>query len=204
MSFFSAFFFIFAVFLVIIFVLVLLLRKAKYGSALGSLASTFYGGIPIIDKAGTGNIAEVMGYEQHPVTGKIRLRINFPDLFREGQTPFVFDPEDFNPSLERIDWEHYTGNIICYWDFERRKDFRDNATYALTYQVSQLKKANAITWRMGKDLLEFLEKEKIDKSKESDNLYRAKALKVLKSIVQETNVDNVTPSDMDSDGGMFE
>lgn len=186
----------------LIFFLLLLLRLAKYGTPLGSLASTLQGGIPIIDKAGKGEIGEVVGWQQHPTTNLIRLRLNYIDKFSEGQTGFIFQEEDFDPNLSQIDWQHYAGNIICFYDFERRKDFRDSATLNLTRQIKQLRNQIVIHKRMGKDLLEYFEKQKVTEAKEGQNIYNAKALKTLRSLVDEQNVEDVKPGG--SDDEMFD
>lgn len=201
MSFMSGIGWSFLVIMGLFFVLIVLLRFAKYGTVLGSLASTFMGGIAIIDKSGKGDIAECVGYDQHPQTGKIRLRLNFIDKFTEGQTPFIFEEEDFDPPLSQIDWTHYAGTIICYYDFERRKDYRDNITLNLTDQVKKMKGMIMIYKRVGKDFLEMVEKQKITEAKESQNLHHAKAYKALKGLVEESNVEDIKSGDGE---GMFD
>ncbi len=199
MSFFGTFGLVFSIFIGLLFAILLLLRIAKYGTPLGSLASTLQGGIPIIDKAGRGDIAEVVGWQQHPVTKMIRLRLNYIDKFAEGQTGYIFKEEDFDPNLSQIDWQHYAGTIICFYDFERNRDFRDTATLNLSRQVMQLKNQIIIYKRMGKDLLEHFEKKKVTEAKEGQNIFNAKALKTLKSLVEEQNVEEVKPGGGDDD-----
>lgn len=198
MGFFSTFGVVFCVVMGLFFVLILLLRFAKYGSILGSLAATFAGGIPIIDKAGMGDIAECTGHVQHPITKKIRLRLNYIDKFSEGQTPYIFDEDDFYPPLSMIDWSHYAGTIICFKDFEGRRDFREVSTLAITDQNKKLRRQIQIYKRAGVSLLEHFEGQKVEEAKEGKNLYNAKVYKAIKTLVEEQNVDTVEPNENDS------
>lgn len=203
MAFSDGFMIVFVAIFLLLFIIILLLRFAKHGSVLGSLAQTFQGGITIIDKAGTGDVAELVDFDRNDATGKIRLFVNFVDKFTEGQTGFVFEDTDFYPPLQLIDWHHYNGTIILYKDFEGRTEYRDSATMNLTTQIQQLKRQNIIYKRMGIDILQVFEGTKIKEEKENQNLHQAKMLKSIKSLVSETNVEEVSGSE-ESEGGMFD
>jgi len=190
----------FMVALLVIFGLIFLLRIAKFGTVMGSLASTMQGGIPIIDKAGSGDIAEVITYDQHPLTKKIKLRLNYIDKFTEGQTGYWFDEEDFYPTLKSIagGWDNYHGTILLYKDFSNECDYRNNSIKSLTEEIKQLKNMVSVYQRVGVDMINKIEKKKISDEHENEMFTDAKRLKVLKSIVNDTDtaqVDNTSKGD---------
>jgi len=204
-GFFGTFGLLFLMGMGIIMAIVVFLRYAKYGSVFGSIASTMQGGIPIIDKDGSGDIAELIAYDQHPETKLIRLKLNYCDKFSEGQTPYQFVEEDFYPALSQVagSWDNYHGTIRLFWDFEHRRDYREAHVHAMTEQIKMMKGMILTYKRVSKDVLEYLEQQKVKESRKSEAFEGAKQLKALKSIVEEVNVDTVTPSG-DPDAGMVD
>ncbi|MEK6880001.1 MAG: hypothetical protein AABY22_10355 [Nanoarchaeota archaeon] len=181
--------------------LIILIRRAKYGTVLSSLKSTALGGIPIIDKDGNGDVGELMQWEQHPMTKKIRLRVNIPDKFTEFNTPFIFDPHDFYPTYRPGYWEHYIGAIRLLKDFEGREDYRSSMVLNLTEQNQKLKSVIHIYKRNIPSLLEYIEGTKIKDIKKDEIMDMTKMLKTMKTITDEVNVDNVT---LTQESEMFE
>ncbi len=180
---------IFFIFIFVIMGLLLLTRFAKYGSAFGSFKSTMLGGIPVIDKGGNGEVAELMQWHQHPITKKIRLRINIPDKFTEFNTPYIFDAIDFYPIYKAGYWEHYSGAITLYKDFEGREDYRNNQILNLAEQNLRLRTVVNIYKRNIPAMLEYLEGQKLKDVKKDETLDIVKMLKTMRTITDEVNVD---------------
>jgi hypothetical protein len=149
----------------------------------GNLLMTLRGGVPLVDKAGTGKICELTDYEVNEVSGKARLRLNY---FGSGikQTGFWFDPElDFFPGLDKVRWEDYSGTITCYKDLETgQKDYRDDELKNLTHKFKLLVKANTIYKRAGIEVLNYFEKTKIESVQEKEAFKHGKALNAIKKL----------------------
>lgn len=182
---------------------VLLMRKAKYGSMFYSLSQTMLGGSPIADKNGTGDLAELISYDTNPHTNLIALKLNFPEKMSTIQTGFIFQPEDFNINPLMFPWEHHNGVIICFWDFERKQNFADVTVKNLTHQLQIYRQHTGILQRTSRAISESIEMRNVPEAKVASDIGMAQGLKVIKDIVTETNVENVTPQG-DEDDDMFE
>lgn len=164
-------------------IIVAIIVIVKFGSK-GAILASLRGGVPMVDKAGTGKICELLDYEENLATGKVRLRINF---FGEGgikQTGFWFDPHlDFYPSIDMVRWEDYMGTIICYRDLETgQKDYRNEEMKFMEEKVKSLMRANRIYKRAGVEVLEYFEKQKIDTQQEKEVIKYSKALNAIKKL----------------------
>jgi len=166
--------------IVILATIVILVKFVSKGTLLASLR----GGVPLVDKAGTGKICELLDYEENISTHKVRLRINF---FGDGgikQTGFWFDPKlDFYPSIDQVRWEDYMGTIICYKDLETgSKDYRDDEMKFMEEKVKSLMRANRVYKRIGIEVYEYFEKQKVEPSQEKEVVKYSKALNAIKKL----------------------
>jgi hypothetical protein len=150
----------------------------------GSFLATLRGGVPMVDKAGTGKICELIEYEKNESTGKVRLFLNY---LGKGitQTGFWFDPDlDFYPSLARVRWEDYMGTIVCYRDFETgRNDFREESSKHLLEEYKALAKYVHTTKKRISDQLKVLDTEGTKTGEEKEVFKHSKALNAIKKLV---------------------
>jgi len=164
---------------VIILVIIIILRFMGKGSVIASLR----GGVPMVDKAGTGKICELINYEENQVTGKVRLQINY---FSGGmkQTGFWYDPKtDFYPNLEQVRWEDYMGTIICYKDLETgQKDYRSDEVKHLTEKMKMMMQINKVYKSASSDIINYFEKQKVEKEEEKEAFKHSKALNAIKKL----------------------
>ena len=165
--------------LLILVIIIIVIRIWSKGSILASLR----GGVPLIDRAGTGKICELIDYEINNVTNKVRLRINY---FGGGlkQTGFWFDPNiDFYPSLDKVAWENYMGTIICYKDLETgQRDYRQEEVRHLTEKNKALMRIVNVYKKVPADTISYFEKQKIDKEQEKEPFLHSKALNAIKKL----------------------
>jgi hypothetical protein len=159
--------------------IIITIRVQSKGNVLLSLR----GGVPMVEKAGVGKICELIDYEENQMTGKVRLKINF---FGGGvkQTGFWFDPElDFYPSLSQVAWEDYLGTIVCYKDLSTgQKDYRNEEVRHMTEKFKSLVRLNKIYKTAGQDILNYFEKQKVDKEEEKEVFKHSKALNAVKKL----------------------
>jgi len=165
--------------LLILILFIVVIRIWSKGSILASLR----GGVPMIDKAGTGKICELIDYELNNVTGMARLRINY---FGGGlkQTGYWFNPNlDFYPSLDNVRWEDYMGTIICYKDLETgQRDYRQEEVRHLTEKNKALMRIVNVYKKVPADTINYFEKQKIEKEQEKEPFLHSKALNAIKKL----------------------
>ncbi len=179
--------------MVILICIIIAVKVVSKGTVMASLR----GGVPMVDKAGTGKICELLDYEENIATGKVRLRINF---FGEGgikQTGFWFDQKlDFYPSIDQVRWEDYMGTIICYKDLETgQKDYRSDEMKFMSEKVKSLLRAVKVYKRLGIEVYEYFEKQKSEPTQEKEVIKYSKALNAIKKLAN-SNEEGIGKDDL--------
>lgn len=166
---------------VILIILVVILRTLSKGS----LIWTLRGGVPMVDKAGTGKICELIDYQVNEITGKVRLRLNYVGSQGLVQTGYWYDPNlDFYPSLSQVRWEDYMGTIICYRDIETgQKDFRAEELRSITDKLRAQSRYIEIMKKSTRDMLGYYEQQKSTTEQEKEVFKHSKALNAVKKLV---------------------
>lgn len=195
MSLFSGFAVVFSVGMggMILFIIAIsyLIRTAKYGSWLGSMAETIAGGHIIVEKAGNGSVAMLMNFLKHEQTGKYALKLNYVQGFRQEQTPYVYEAEDFMPKPDDLiaNWDNFAGTIICYRGFDGKGDYRDAAVKNISEGLKHFRKLCASYQRLAAESIGILEGEKLQAGKDTILNDRVKLLSNMKQILEERNVE---------------
>lgn len=83
--------------------------------------------------------AEVLQFDTN-AKGKIALILQYPqNLGKQVNTGYVFDPEDFKPNPNIINWGTYYGIIICWKDSKGQNDARPKEFESLNLKIKELK-----------------------------------------------------------------
>ena len=167
-------------FCILVFLIIILRTLSK-----GSLVWTLRGGVPMVDKAGTGKVCELIDYEVNDITKKVRLRLNYMGGKGIIQTGYWYDPAiDFYPSIDQVRWEDYMGTIICYKDVETgQKDYRGDEIRHLTDKFKLQSRYVEVMKKAAVDMLNFYEKQKVNTEQEKDVFKHSKALNAIKKLV---------------------
>jgi len=171
----------------------------------GSLVWTLRGGVPMVDKAGTGKVCELIDYEVNDVTKKVRLRLNYMGGKGIIQTGYWYDPVlDFYPSIEQVRWEDYMGTIICYRDVETgQKDYRGDEIRHITDKFRLQSRYIEVMKKAAVDMLSFYEKQKVNTEQEKEVFKHSKALNAIKKLVN-MGEENINADSLKGFGSMVE
>lgn len=142
-------------------------------------------------------ILEVITYDYNRQMNKIALLLNDPanwgEIFKTG---FIYTPEDFSPNVLDLDWRSYRGVIKCYKSLDATADGREYSLKESHAYIKKLRQENEIHKGIASQQIKEYGQEQLAEERKQETYHRAGALRDIKKLTGEVEV-NKKESDKD-------
>ena len=140
---------------------------------------------------------ELIAFEHNQHTDKVMLVLvdpsNWGEIFKTG---FYFSPDDFSPNPLFLNWESYTGTIVCWRNIEGKGDARETLLNEAYRKIRQQKEQLQIHKQLEVQAVREYGLQTVMEKRKEETFHKAGVLRDLKKLTQEAQV--VEKSDDDA------